>query len=79
MEVAISRFQAFSELEERATSAETKLVERKAIDRAKSILMSRRNMAEADAYDAIRRMAREKGKRMVDVAESILAATDIGI
>ena len=79
MEVAISRFQAFSELEERAVSAEAKLVERKAIDRAKSILMSRRQMSEADAHAAIQRMAREKGKRMVEVAENILRAVEIGI
>jgi response regulator NasT len=74
VEVAISRFQAFSELEQRAVTAEAKLAERKTIEKAKSFLMSRRNLAEPDALEAIRRMAREKGKRMVDVAESIIAA-----
>ncbi|MCB2099420.1 MAG: ANTAR domain-containing protein [Rhodobacterales bacterium] len=79
MEVAISRFQAFSELEERAHTAEAKLEERKTIERAKAILMARRNMTEAQAHDAIRRMAREKGKRMAEVAESLLNVSDMVI
>ncbi len=79
VEVAISRYQAFSELEQRVALAETELVERKTIERAKSILMTRRNLSEPDAHDAIRRMARDKGKRMASVAESILTAHEFGI
>ena len=79
VEVAISRFEAYRELEERAETAETKLSERKTIDRAKSLLMNKRKLAEQDAHDAIRRMARDKGKRMVEVAESILTAEAMGL
>ncbi len=79
VELAISRFEAFSELEKRANEAEVELADRKTIERAKSLLMQRRQMPEADAYNAIRRMARDKGKKMVEVAESILAASELGI
>lgn len=79
VEVAISRFQAYSELERRAVDAESKLTERKTIDRAKALLMNKRQLSEPDAYDAIRRMARDKGKRMVEVAESIVTANEMGL
>lgn len=79
VELAVSRFEAYSELEQRATDAETRLAERKTVERAKSLLMNKRNLAEPDAYDAIRRMARDKGKRMVEVAESLLTAQEMGL
>ena len=41
--------------------------------------MEKRAMTEPAAYDAIRAMARAKGKRMVEVAESLLTAQELGI
>jgi two-component system, response regulator / RNA-binding antiterminator len=79
VEVAISRFEAYCALEQRAVDAETKLSQRKVIDRAKALLMKKRGFAEQQAYDAIRQMAREKGKRMVEVAESLLTAEEMGL
>lgn len=79
VELAISRFEAFRDLELRAVEAETKLSERKVIERAKSVLMNKRGMAEEEAYNAIQRLAREKGKKMVEVAESLVAASELGL
>ena len=79
VELAVTRFEAFRELEQRAADAESRLAERKAVERAKSVLMRKRGLSEPDAYDAIRRMARDKGKRMVEVAESIITAQEMGL
>ena len=79
VDVAISRFESYRELEQRATDAELQLAERKTIERAKALLMEKRAMTEPDAYEAIRHMARAKGKRMVEVAESLLTAQALGI
>lgn len=79
VELAISRFEAFRDLELRAVEAETKLSERKVIERAKSVLMNKRGMAEEEAYNAIQRLARDKGKKMVEVAESLVAASELGL
>lgn len=79
VEVAISRFQAYRELEQRAVDAETELAHRKIVERAKAMLMKKRNLSEQDAHEAIRRMARDKGKRMVEVAESLLTAQELGL
>lgn len=64
VDVAISRFESYRELEQRATDAELQLAERKTIERAKSVLMDKRGLTEPDAYDAIRQIARSKGKRL---------------
>jgi response regulator NasT len=79
VDVAISRFESYRELEQRATDAELQLAERKTIERAKAVLMDKRSLSEPDAYEAIRHMARAKGKRMVEVAESLLTAQELGI
>lgn len=79
VELAITRFEAFRDLELRAVEAETKLSERKTIERAKTVLMNKRGMAEDEAYNAIRRLARDKGKKMVEVAESLVAASELGL
>ncbi|MEQ8230044.1 MAG: ANTAR domain-containing protein [Rhodospirillales bacterium] len=79
VDVAISRFESYRELEQRATDAELQLAERKTIERAKSVLMDKRGLTEPDAYDAIRQIARSKGKRMIEVAESLLTAQELGI
>ena len=79
VDVAISRFESYRELEQRATDAELQLAERKTIERAKSMLMDKRGMSEPDAYEAIRHLARSKGKRMIEVAESLITAQELGI
>jgi response regulator NasT len=79
VDLAISRFEAYRALEQRAEDAESKLSQRKTIDRAKSLLMKKRGWDEPEAYDAIRRAARDKGKRMVEVAESIITAEEVGL
>ena len=49
------------------------------MERAKALLMNKRNLTEPAAHDAIRHMAREKNKRMVEVAESLLTAQALGL
>lgn len=53
------------------------LAERKLIERAKGILMRRRNIEEQAAYQALRRMAMDRGKRMHDVAQTIVNAEEL--
>lgn len=49
------------------------LNERKVVERAKGLLMAHRQLSEADAYKALRQMAMNQNRRLVDVAESVLA------
>ncbi len=57
-------------------AARAALEERKAIERAKGLLMQHRGLSEDEAYRMLRQMAMAQGRRMVEVAESTLALAD---
>ncbi|HET8731719.1 MAG TPA: ANTAR domain-containing protein, partial [Moraxellaceae bacterium] len=65
--VAQARFEADQALKEQVKVAETRLNERKTVERAKGMLMQLRDMTEADAYNAMRKMAMDRNIRIVDV------------
>lgn len=77
LEVAQARFEADQALKEQVKVAETRLNERKTVERAKGMLMQLRGMSEADAYNAMRKMAMDRNIRIVDVAEKLLAMNDL--
>jgi response regulator NasT len=62
-----------SELDE----ARTALADRKTIDRAKAILMNQRGLAEQEAYALLRSSAMNQGKKIVDVAQALITASDL--
>ena len=72
VEVAVARFAEHQRLRERLAAAEQKLEERKLVERAKGVLMKRRGMDEAEAYEALRRLAMERGKRIGDIARQVI-------
>jgi Nitrate and nitrite sensing/ANTAR domain len=54
-------------------AAKVSLHERKRIERAKGMLMSQRRMSEDDAHRFLRQCAMNQGRRLVDVADGLLA------
>lgn len=77
LDAAIERFVQFRELTDELAKTRAKLSERKIVDQAKGILMKQRGMSEDEAYKAMRNLAMNKNKRLVDVAESIIAAASL--
>lgn len=75
--VAQARFEEDQSLREQVRMAESKLNERKTVERAKGMLMQLRGMAEADAYNAMRKMAMDRNIRIVDVAEKLLSMNEL--
>ncbi|TWO68617.1 ANTAR domain-containing protein [Caenimonas sedimenti] len=53
------------------------LNERKVVERAKGLLMAAQHLTEAEAYKALRQMAMNQNRRVVDVAENVLAMADV--
>jgi hypothetical protein len=53
------------------------LNERKVVERAKGLLMAHQQLGEDDAYKALRQMAMNQGKRLVDVAHAVLSLADV--
>jgi response regulator NasT len=73
IEVAMGRFRELQSLTGSVDQLERQLESRKLIDRAKGLLMAERDLSEADAYRALRKLAMDRGMRLSDVAEEILA------
>ena len=74
LDLAIRRFNAFARMQAELDEARTALADRKTIDRAKTILMQTRGLAEPDAYALLRTTAMNQNKRIVDVAEALITA-----
>lgn len=53
------------------------LNERKLIERAKGLLMAHRHLSEEDAHKTLRQMAMNQNRRLVDVADAVLAMADV--
>lgn len=84
LDLAIRRFNAFARMQTELDAAKTErdqakiaLQERRTIDRAKAIVMSNRNLAEPEAYALLRSTAMNQGKRIVEVAEALITASDL--
>jgi len=73
IDVAVARFQAHQALRAELAEARSQLSERKLVERAKGLLMQTRRMSEDETYRTLRRLAMDQGKRLADVAESVIA------
>ncbi len=77
LETALARFREFQALRQERDAAVMALAERKVVERAKGILMQRRGLPENAAYQVLRRMAMDRGRRLAEVAESVITAEDM--
>ncbi len=77
VDVAIARFAQFQELRGELDKAKATLAERKLVEKAKGILMKRRQCDEDEAFKAMRKMAMDQKLRLVDIANKIIEAADI--
>lgn len=77
LDAAIARFHMFSRMRSELAATKRALEERKIIDRAKGILMRARNMSEDDAYALIRKTAMSQGKKIADVAQALVTASEL--
>ena len=77
LETTISRFRAFARLKAELEEAKSQLEERKLVDRAKMILMKLKGIDEEAAYGLLRRTAMNEKKRIADIAQSIITASEL--
>lgn len=77
LDMAVSRFNAFARLSRELEEARSELEDRKVIDKAKGILMQTRGLTEADAYQLMRKAAMNQNRRMVDIAQSLITASEL--
>jgi response regulator NasT len=77
LDAAIERFAQFRNLSDELARTRAELSERKLIDQAKGILMKQRGMSEDEAYKALRNLAMSNNKRIVEIAEGLIAAAKL--
>lgn len=77
LDMAISRFNAFSRMERELAEARSELADRKVIDRAKGILMKSRGISEEEAYKLLRTTAMNQNRKIAEIAQSLVLAAGL--
>src|ERR1700754_24515 len=77
LDLCVSRFNAFARLQDELDRTKTALEERKVIDRAKGILMKLKGLTEEEAYVLMRSTAMREKKKIGEIAQSILTASEL--
>lgn len=77
LDAAITRFHMFHRMRTELDATRKALEERKTLDRAKGILMKARGLSEDEAYALMRKTAMDQGKKMIEVAQSLVTAAGL--
>jgi two-component system, response regulator / RNA-binding antiterminator len=77
LDLAIARFRSFEKLRIERDDAIQALDDRKLIDRAKGILMHKQIISEQEAFQMMRTTAMKQKRTLADIANAIIAATQI--
>ena len=78
LDVAVARFEQERALRDELQGRAGRLAERKLIERAKGILMQQKNVAEDEAFRMMRKLAMDRNRRLVDVAQQIIDVAELG-
>ncbi len=76
MDAMVSQTQRMQTMADELHQARQSLQERKLLERAKGVLMASQHLSEAQAHKVMRQMAMNQNRRMIEVAQSILALAD---
>jgi len=77
LDMAVSRFNAFSRMARELEEARGELEDRKLVDRAKRILMKSRGLSEEQAYALMRRTAMNQNRKISEIAQSLITAAGL--
>ena len=74
LDAAIATFDEYRRLQGELERTRSELADRKKIERAKGIVMTQRGIDEPAAYRMMRKAAMDQNRRLVEIADSIIAA-----
>lgn len=77
LKVAIARFEQEKSLRDQLVQAEAQLSSRRVVDRAKTILMQQRRLDDDAAHKLLRKLAMDRGEKLVQMAERIIDAHEL--
>jgi response regulator NasT len=74
--IALRRFEQFQALRQESADLRQALEDRKTIERAKGALMKRAALDESEAFRRMQKLASEKSRKLVEIAQMILVAEE---
>jgi response regulator NasT len=77
LDVALARFRREQKLLDELQGTRQKLAERKLVDRAKGLLMTRYRLSEEQAYQRLRSMAMNKNMKLAEIAQRLIDVEDL--
>lgn len=77
VEVAMARFKEFQAVQKELEDTRSKLAERKIIEKAKGLIMTRKKLDEDSAYQLMRKSAMSQNKRLIEIAQMLVSAEDL--
>ncbi len=77
LETAIARFGMIAKMQTELEAAKQALTDRKTIDRAKGLLIRARGLSEDEAYSLLRKTAMDQGRKVIDVAQALVTASEL--
>lgn len=75
--LAMATFSAYRKFRDEAAQARAALEDRKKIDRAKRLLMTTQNLSENDAYQAIKKLAMSRQRKLAEAADDLVAVAKL--
>jgi response regulator NasT len=77
LDVAMARFESDQALRAQLHARDQQLAERKRIELAKGLLMRMKDCGEEEAYTLMRRQAMSRQQKLIQVAEQIIAMSEL--
>jgi response regulator NasT len=77
LDVARSRFEEQQRLQKELLQTKIALSDRKNVEKAKGIIMKTKSVSEDQAYNAMRKLAMNHNKRIGEIAEQIISASEV--
>ena len=77
LEVALARFEMEQQLRAELGEARQQLADRKVIERAKGLLMSKNGCTEDEAFQLLRRQAMDKNLKLVEVSQRVIDVAEL--
>ena len=77
LDVAVARFEQDRALREELKSTQDRLAERKIIERAKGLVMKQKGVDEEEAYRVMRKLAMDRNRKLLEVAQQIIDVSEL--
>ena len=74
--ITTRRFEQFQSLRKETVDLRQALEDRKVIEKAKGILMKKANLDEHDAFRRLQKLASDKNRKLIEIAQMILTAEE---